>query len=222
MSSDNTTPDFTRRPIRARDTRWAPALALWLARRGVRPNAVSVASVVFALLAGAALAGTRWATPGLAIGLFVAAALLIPLRLLCNLLDGLIAVEGGFSSPAGEIYNEFPDRLSDAFVLVGAGYALGHGDAGITLGWTAAVVALLVAYIRTLGSSAGARAHFEGPLAKQQRMVVLVAGALVAALEVAMGWEPRAVAVALGIVIIGGLVTLIRRTRLVVRDLNAS
>lgn len=218
--SEQSSDDFTRRPIRARASRWAPALARWLAARGVRPNAVSIASIVFALAAGACFVATHWASPQVAVILLIAAAVFIPLRLVCNLIDGLIAVEGGFRSPSGEIYNEFPDRLSDTFVFIGAGYAVGHGELAITLGWAAAVVALLVAYIRTLGTASGARAFFQGPLAKQQRMVIMVAGALLAALEVGMGYEHRGLQAALWIIVIGGIFTLIRRTRLVVRDLN--
>jgi hypothetical protein len=54
-----------RRPIKARDTRWAASVAAWLARRGVRPNAISVASLVLAGIAGLCLAWTGHATGGL-------------------------------------------------------------------------------------------------------------------------------------------------------------
>ena len=40
--------------------------------------------------------------------------------LLANLLDGLVAVEGGRRSPTGELFNEVPDRVSDVLVLAGA------------------------------------------------------------------------------------------------------
>ena len=49
----------------------------------------------------------------------------IQLRLIANLLDGLVAVEGGKRTPTGELYNEAPDRIADTAVLVGAGYAVG-------------------------------------------------------------------------------------------------
>lgn len=101
-------PPGSRRPLKTRERRWPRVLAARLAARGVRPNAVSLASLVFAALAGAALwlsLGRDGATSGL---LLLAAAALVQLRLLCNLLDGLIAVEGGLGSPEGEIYNDLP------------------------------------------------------------------------------------------------------------------
>src|SRR5690625_6141373 len=44
-----------RRPIAARGTGWASGTASWLVRRGVTPNQISVASVVFAAVAGGLL-----------------------------------------------------------------------------------------------------------------------------------------------------------------------
>src|SRR5438105_2817615 len=45
--------------------------------------------------------------------LYLTAAGCIQLRLLCNLLDGMVAIEGGFRSRSGEVFNELPDRVSD-------------------------------------------------------------------------------------------------------------
>ena len=42
--------------------------------------------------------------------LLLLAAAGIQLRLLCNLLDGMLAVEEGFKSKTGDIYNDLPDR----------------------------------------------------------------------------------------------------------------
>ena len=56
--------------------------------------------------------------------MFLAAAACIQLRLLCNLFDGMVAVEGGFKTKSGEIYNELPDRVADVLILAGAGYAM--------------------------------------------------------------------------------------------------
>ena len=48
------------------------------------------------------------------------------LRLLCNMMDGLVAVEGGLKSKAGDLFNEAPDRIEDVILLV-----LGNADARI-------------------------------------------------------------------------------------------
>src|SRR6478672_1892595 len=53
----------------------------------------------------------------------VAGAVCVQLRLLANLLDGMVAVASNRTSKLGELFNEFPDRLSDAATLIGLGYA---------------------------------------------------------------------------------------------------
>ncbi len=136
-----------------------------LLRLGLRPNQVSVLSVVFAL---GALACFLSPTPGAL--LWLAAAACIQLRLLCNLMDGMLAVEGGLKSPTGDLYNEFPDRLADAVILAGLGWA--GGGAAVTLGWLAACGALMTACVRAHGASLTGRHDFRGPMAKPHRMAL--------------------------------------------------
>jgi phosphatidylglycerophosphate synthase len=209
-----------RRELRTRQARWAGALARWLGARGVRPNAVSVTSVLFAALAGGSLWMAGWSAWRSA-WLYVAAAAGIQLRLLCNMLDGMLAVEGGMKSALGDIYNDLPDRIADALILIGAGYAVRDAPWGVTLGWTAALLAVMTAYVRVLGGSLGAGQRFLGPMAKQHRMFVLTVACLVAAVEQAAGWPARAVWWALAIIVVGSLVTTVRRTVLIARELKA-
>lgn len=112
-----------RRSIKARDTLWAAHVAAWLARAGVRPNIISLASALFAGGAGLCLVLAGKATGHFQPWLLLAAAPLIQIRLLCNLFDGMVAIEGGFKTKSGEIFNELLDRFADAFIFVGAGYA---------------------------------------------------------------------------------------------------
>src|SRR5262249_35085490 len=117
---------------------------------------------------------------------WLAGAGLIVLRLLANMLDGMVAIESGRASPVGELYNEVPDRVSDTATLVGAGYA-GGGD--MVLGYAAACVALFTAYVRAAGKAAGAPQEFCGPMAKQQRMFLVTLIALYCALT-PRAWQP--------------------------------
>jgi phosphatidylglycerophosphate synthase len=188
-------------------------------RLGIHPNLISASSVVWAL---ATTVLTLWAARqgGAAAAVaYVLAAVAILLRLLANLFDGMVAVEGGKGSKSGEVWNELPDRVSDAVVLVAAGYAV--GGRGEALGWLAAVLAVSTAYVRVLGTSAGAPADFRGPMAKQQRMAVLGAGLVAAAIEVLAVSPPRALEIALAVIVVGSFVTVWRRTRGIVRALEA-
>src|SRR6267378_6106264 len=204
-------PHLTRRPIRARDTSWARATARWLAKIGLRPNQISILSLVFAAIAGGCLGLTDRVRTGPAAWLFLAAAICIQMRLLCNLFDGMVAVEGGFKTKSGEIYNELPDRFADALVLVGAGYSFGSSAQLITLGWAAAIFAVLTAYVRTLGAAAGTAQYFIGPMAKQQRMAIITVACVCAALTIAFDKKIPFMLIALPVILAGCLVTIWRR-----------
>jgi phosphatidylglycerophosphate synthase len=210
-----------RRQLRTRSRAWPSALARTLARAGVRPNQVSVASIVFAAISGGAfcLAGAR-ADWTVALWLVVAGAG-IQLRLLCNLLDGLLAIEGGMKSKTGDLFNEMPDRVADVFILLGAGVSVHHYPWGLTLGWSAALLAVLTAYVRLLGGSLGLPQDFGGPMAKQHRMFVLTVGSLAAAAEHLLRGTRWALVGALVVIAVGSVITAALRTRRIARGLAA-
>lgn len=210
-----------RRPLRSRGTPWARATARAAVRLGLSPNAISLASVAFAAVAGGALT-LSVSSDGLArAGLLAAAAAAIQLRLFCNLLDGMVAVEGGKGTAAGPVYNELPDRVADTLIFVGAGASIGWVSWGWSLGWAVALLAVMTAYVRALGASLGAGHHFAGPMAKQQRMAALTAACLASAAAVPLDPTGALMTVALVAIGLGSLVTCARRARLIIRALDA-
>jgi len=211
-----------RRPLQSRQSLWATACADWLARRRIPPNAISLAGLAFAALAGVCLAATGIDGFGPRAPLLVAAGALIQVRLVCNLLDGMVAVEGGLRTKSGELYNDAPDRLADTLILVGAGYGIAWGSWGPTLGWLAAVLAVMTAYVRVLGVSVGTPAYFVGPMAKQHRMATRTAGCVVGAVEsLAMQtYAGAAVGIALLAIVAGSMLTVGRRLRRIAADLE--
>jgi phosphatidylglycerophosphate synthase len=211
---DATAPPANRRPLRSRQSGWAQAAAARLARIGIAPNRISRAAVIFAALGGAALAASGLLEGGARVGVLIAAALAVQLRLLCNLFDGLVAVEHGRASPSGAIWNELPDRIADGFFFVGAGYgaALAGVGWGEAAGWAATVFAVMTAYVRELGRGLGQPADFCGPMAKPQRMAVLTLAALAAAAEPLWGWRGETLAWAAAMIAAGSAFTVARRT----------
>jgi phosphatidylglycerophosphate synthase len=190
----------SRRPLKSRDTRWAKSIASALVARRVTPNAISVAGMVFAGLGalGLAAAACGW-VPWVA-GMLLGVAG-VQLRLLCNLLDGMVAVEGGLKGKAGDLFNEAPDRFADIVLLAGAGCAAG----ATWLGWMAAAAAVLTAYVRAFGASLGQGQDFCGPFAKPHRMFFLTVGCLGAlAYRPVLGW-------ALWLIAVGAFLTAARR-----------
>lgn len=86
----------------------------------------------------------------------------------------------------------------------------------------AAVLALTTAYVRVLGVAIGASETFAGPMAKQHRMAVVTIACALAALETIFALPHRAMTIALIVVVLGCIVTIARRLKLIARDLNSS
>lgn len=198
----------SRRPLKTRSAGWAQALARGLGGAGLTPNAISVLGVLCAAAGAAAFLlvdESRWFWLGGALG--------IQLRLLANMLDGLVAVEGGQASATGALFNELPDRIEDALLIVAAAYAAGVPE----LGYGATILAVATAYIRATGGALGLPQDFVGPMAKQHRMFVLTVGAVLSALLP----ELRLMEIALWIIAVGSALTCVVRTRRIALLLKA-
>lgn len=196
-----------RRPLKSRGTGWAQATTGKLAAANITPNQISAASVVCAALAGLCFAGVAWGDGGLRIVFLLAGAVFVQMRLLCNLFDGMVAVEAGRGSATGAFWNEVPDRPADVLILVGVGV----GADAAWLGWAAAALAVFIAYLRAFGGSLNQEADYRGPMAKQHRMAAVTAGAVGATALSAWGTPPVILWLTLWVIVIGEIATAVRR-----------
>lgn len=206
-----------RRPIKSRSNPLIIRLAKYFAQHHITPNAISLFSIIPALIAMISLA--LWQTPTTLTGkiiFLVIAIACIQCRLLCNLIDGMVAIEGGKVTPAGELFNEVPDRVSDTFFFIGMGLALidpfNHDISyGLTLGLLASLMAAFTAYIRVLGISMGAPAFFSGPFAKQHRMALMSLALIATIIGLFFSLTTEFLWISLILIIIGSFITTIRR-----------
>jgi len=220
MQETPSTP-IDRRPIATRNRKWAQDATGWLASRNVSPNAISIAGMFACIVGGVALALTSVSNYRI---LWLIAALGAQLRLTANMLDGMVAIASSRTSRTGELYNEVPDRISDAAVFIGAGYAWGGN---ITLGYIATILAIFTAYIRAAGKIAGAPNEFCGPMAKQHRMLVITLICVYAAIT-PQSWQmisfndSRIGLMSLGllVIVVGCVITVLRRIGRIVHALK--
>ncbi len=201
---------INRRPLKVRSARFAKKTAYWLNKKNITPNQISITSVFFAVLAAVCLVSIpyieeKWF-------LLILAALFIQCRLLCNLYDGMVAVEGGKSTPSGELFNDIPDRIADPLILIAAGYAITPVNWAETVGWSAGLFAIFTAYVRTLSASIGAPINFQGPMAKQHRMALMTVACILSVFEGFVWQQGYILLAALMMVVVGCVITICRRT----------
>src|SRR5947207_9382021 len=210
-----------RRPIATRNRKWAQHATAWLASRNVSPNAISVAGMCACIVGGIALGLTSIVDYRI---LWLIAALGAQLRLTANMLEGMVAIAPSRTSKTGELYNEVPDRISDAAGLIGAGYAWGGN---MTLGYVATILAIFTAYVRAAGKIAGAPNEFCGPMAKQHRMLVITLICVYAAIT-PRSWQMITfnnsqiglVTLGLVVIVVGCVITVFRRVSRITQALK--
>ena len=177
-----------------------------LARRGVAPDAISLASLPVALLAAVCLLiSPSTPTALLAIPLLAAG------RLVLNILDGALARSTGRSHPRGELLNEVVDRAADIAFLAPVAWLPGASAPVVLVGVLGAVLA---SYVGVVAKVAGGRRLYGGVLSKPGRMVLVSVAAVAAYLYGDGAWGPFGIILCVGV----GL-TFLERLTVAIREL---
>ncbi|MCH9651334.1 MAG: hypothetical protein K0U98_24120 [Deltaproteobacteria bacterium] len=213
-------PGKARRPIAGLFRRTAHTAVELCRKREIHPDTISYASIA----AGAAAAVCFWQA-GEVPWLLLPAVALSTLRLWFNMLDGMVALATGQSSSRGEVLNDLPDRVSDLLIFVGVAHS---GLVQPLVAYWAAISALLVAYVGTLGQAVGGRRQFGGMMSKPWRMALLSAASLAVLaagktnLPAIFPAEISILDGALILVILGSLQTLWVRLRALMAELEST
>ena len=167
-------------------------------RRGVSPNALTLAGVGFGAVTGVALVAGN--TVPL---LWLAVAPLALARMACNAIDGSLARRTGQQSRRGAALNELGDRVADAVTFAALAPAI-----GATLSLLVVLVALATSLVAVTGHALVGQRIGAGPMGKPDRVAVIATAATVAAFA-----GPAALTVGAWLVVGLGGVTLVRRAR---------
>src|SRR3989475_6209124 len=159
----------SRRPIAQMFRRTAEGATNFCVRLGIPPDAISYLSILAALIAALCF----WKS-GRNTWLLIVAPLFCYLRLWFNMLDGMVAIAANKANRRGEILNDLPDRISDVIIFAGVAHS---GLMDPILGYWAAILAVLTAYVGLFGQALGVRREFGGVMSKPWRMVALHIGA---------------------------------------------
>lgn len=213
------TDDGKRRVLASRNKAWVQYIAKSLTKTSISPNQISVLSTIFSLIAAYGFYKLREHPDSLWSLLVVAG---IQLRLFCNLMDGLVAVEGGKKSVLGDLFNDIPDRISDALIFIGLGYSISSHFLGWHLAWLAGLLSISTAYVRYVGAATVNYHFYLGPMAKQHRMALLTVSSLLT--PFCGGIESlknnNLLYLTLLLINFGLIVTLVRRTKKIAEELK--
>jgi CDP-diacylglycerol--glycerol-3-phosphate 3-phosphatidyltransferase len=182
----------------------------WLVARRVHPDWLTGAALLLSIGGGVALyyaPQARW--------LLALVPLVAVVRTALNALDGLVAKRTGLARPWGEVLNELSDRFADVALFGGIALA---APSSLLLGAGAITMMLLSSYLAILSKAAGGRRQYMGPMGKADRMVLLILGSLLG-FAVPLTWAYNGM---LWIVLVGCLLTLIRRAQATYADLQAT
>lgn len=197
--------------VKPRFRRLLRGAARGLGAAGVTPDQVTGAGVAASVLGGLAFAAGRWDRRA-----YAAVALLAFARTAANALDGLVAEETGLARPAGELYNETADRLGDAAFLAGTASVPGVPP---VLPLAALAAAEASSFVGVSAKAAGGARRYDGPMGKPDRMLVLGAAGLAAAV---LPHPRHALLPALALITAGSVVTAANRYRHAHAELEAA
>jgi CDP-diacylglycerol--glycerol-3-phosphate 3-phosphatidyltransferase len=177
-----------------------------LVAAGVSPDAITLAALPVALLAGAALLLSA-SVPGL----LLAVPVLAGIRILLNLLDGAAARRSGRQHPRGELLNELGDRLADVAFLAPVAVLPGASAVIVLLG---VIGGILASYVGITTRAAGGERLYRGILSKPGRMALVSVSAIGYLVAGPGAWTIFGPAL-----LIGTILTLVERVAIAVRRL---
>lgn len=140
-------------------------LLVWLHRRGVTANEITVVAIVFSFGIGVLF----WEASAVPL-FFLALPIGLLVRMILNALDGMMAREFGQTSRLGEVLNEVGDVVSDVFIFFPL--LKYHPE---SLYWVVAFIVLSVLneFAGVIGKVLGGQRRYEGPMGKSDRALLM-------------------------------------------------
>jgi hypothetical protein len=168
------------------EPRWIRGLAGAFEARGIPPATLVLSAFVAGGLAAFLLPIGGLVESGVGTTALAVVAVCIPLRLICNLVAD--RMHGPPPAKRPEVFSGVPDLATDALIAIGAGYAASTMAIGPILGWSAALLGVLLAHVRTLTGPRRVVPVWAELTSPTYRMAALAAICVVAAI-MPYGWR---------------------------------
>ena len=162
---------------RERIRAWTDPVGRGLFRLRLRPNHLTVIGLGVSFLAASAFSAGRTRAAGL----------LLIVAGLCDFFDGALARVSGQVTPFGAFLDSVIDRYSDLLVLLGIVvlFARMPHTRGAIVAMAGLIGSMMVSYTKARAESIGVRCTV-GMMERPERMICLIAGALLGLLEPAL------------------------------------
>ncbi|MCT1366979.1 hypothetical protein [Kocuria sp. HSID16901] len=188
-------------------------------RAGIPPRKLSLVAAGSGLLAALTLALSAWAGSDLArFWWSLLAVILLGLRLAGNVVLESLRTKVAGNRRIGDIPVNLIDAAADVLLLLAAGAATrqvwltsDHLDTGLTLAWTAALLAVVAPYLTALGELGEIGTFLQGPMNSRRTMYVLIAAGILSWFEALGSARGYVFAVALVVIVAGWVTTIVLR-----------
>lgn len=184
-----------------------------LSRLGVRPNHVTLLSVVLSAVSAVLIAQ----------GYLMSAAWVFFGAMACDLIDGLLARSLGMQSSSGAFFDSFCDRISEAITFGGLIY-LGRDGLLFGVSFWALVASFMISYARGRGEALGVDCK-AGLMQRPERMLTLfftlLTAPLLSLVTAPMGLDaPMILLAGVGLIALLSTLTAGRRAIVITRELR--
>ncbi len=140
-------------------------LAALAEKSGIAPNQLSLLSLIFAIIAAA-----FYILSASTIELLYAAALMVLLNAIFDIVDGALARRTGKANPKGDFLDHVIDRYADMFFLGGIIFA---GYAPWPIGLLAVIGVFLTSYIGTQAQALHLGRYYGGMMGRADRLTLI-------------------------------------------------
>ncbi|TGC10903.1 CDP-alcohol phosphatidyltransferase family protein [Methanolobus halotolerans] len=203
---------MTSNALRPFALKYLEPMAKLTANAGISPNAISILSLIFAVLSG-----VLFYYSGESVSIVIAAGLMVALNSLLDAMDGLMARHLGISSPKGDFLDHVIDRYADIFIICGiffGGYV--HWQIGV-----AAIVGVqITSYLGTQAQALNLGRYYGGIIGRADRLILVMLASFIYAIYPAEVYGLSSLGWVIIIIGVGSHITAFQRISHIWKQLN--
>ncbi|MDW7732030.1 MAG: archaetidylinositol phosphate synthase [Methanolobus sp.] len=203
---------MTSNALRPFALKYLEPMAKATANAGITPNAVSMLSLLFAVLSG-----VLFYYSGASASMVGAAGLMVAFNSLLDAMDGLMARYLGAASPKGDFLDHVIDRYADVLIICGIFFG---GYVYWQIGVVAIVGVQLTSYLGTQAQALNLGRYYGGVIGRADRLILIMLASLVYAIYPEEVYSLSSLGWVIVIIAVGSHITAFQRIAHIWKQLN--